>query len=569
MTEHFDALIVGSGFGGSVMAYRLADAGLTTCLLERGKPFPPNSFPRSPHGFRSNFWDPSEGFYGMFNVWGFRGLNAVVSSGLGGGSLIYANVLLRKDEKWFVKDGFKDGVYEYWPVTRADLDPHYDRVEKMMNAQRYPLDHPPYNATPKTLAMQAAAKQLGLEWMLPPLAVTFANAGKPPVPAERIEEEFPNLHGLQRTTCRLCGECDVGCNYGSKNTLDYNYLSRAKLRGADIRTRSEVRSFRPGDSGGYVVEYVVHDPALEGKKIDTKQLPVHTVTASRLILSAGTLGSTYLLLKNRAAFPHVSATLGSRFCGNGDLLSLVFKCCDSSSGVPVPRIVNPSYGPVITSAIRVPDETDGGTGRGFYLEDAGYPEFVNWMVETANAPGFLSRLAHFLKDRVWALLTHDPKSDITREVTELLGIAEISAGTMPLLGMGRDRPDGNMTLRKDGPDRQYLDVDWQNVKSRPYFERVTDTSRRIAEAMGGSFKQNPATELLNYLITVHPLGGCPMGRNDNEGVVSPTGEVFNYPNFYIADGSVMPGPVGANPSLTIAALSDRFADGIIESKKGN
>ena len=123
--RHFDAVIVGSGFGGSVTAYRLAEAGLSVCVLERGKAYPPGEFPRAPHRMQKNFWDPSEGLHGMYNIWSFSGLGAVVCSGLGGGSLIYANVLIRKPEKWFVKEDLNNGGFEYWPVTRAKLDPHY------------------------------------------------------------------------------------------------------------------------------------------------------------------------------------------------------------------------------------------------------------------------------------------------------------------------------------------------------------------------------------------------------------------------------------------------------------
>src|SRR6266568_2121540 len=297
---HFDAVIVGSGFGGSVMAYRLAEAGLHVCLLERGKAYPPGSFPRSPYRMKDNFWDPGKGKYGLFNVWSFSGLNALVSSGLGGGSLIYANVMIRKDEKWFVQEDLQKGGYEYWPVTRAELDPHYTNVETMLNVQKYPFNVSPYNKTPKTIALQTAAKKLDMDWSLPNLAVTFNNTGQEPVPGEPILEE-PNIHGRTRYSCRLCGECDFGCNYGSKNSLDYNYLSQAKLKyGADIRTCCEVRSFEPGDNGGYSICYVVHDPAkFEGKPLNTHDqavLPLHTITSDRLILAAGTFGSTYLLL---------------------------------------------------------------------------------------------------------------------------------------------------------------------------------------------------------------------------------------------------------------------------------
>jgi cholesterol oxidase len=552
--SHYDAVVVGSGFGGSVAAYRLAEAGRSVRLLERGKPYPPGSFPRSPHGMARNFWDPSEGLYGMFNIWSFRGLGAIVSSGLGGGSLIYANVLLRKDERWFVQEDLARGGYEHWPVTRADLDPHYDRVERMLNAQRYPFEHPPYDATSKTRAFKAAADELGLEWMLPNLAVTFANDGEVPVPGEPIREARPNMHGRTRYTCRLVGECDVGCNYGAKNTLDYNYLTEAQRLGAEISPRCEVRSFAPRDGGGYTVEYVEHDPAREGRKLDTRDpsvVPPRTVTCDRLVLAAGTLGSTFLLLRNRGSLPGLSRRLGTRFGGNGDLLTFALKSRDKQG---VPRVIDPGRGAVITSAVRVPDELDGGEGRGFYVEDAGYPEFVNWMIQVTQGHGSLWRFRRVAARLVLGLLRREPETDLSAEVSELLSNTAFSAGSLPLLGMGRDIPDGRMTL-----DDGKLQVDWVKGKSGPFFDRLRDVSEQIAHALGAKFQENP-TWYLGRLVTVHPLGGCPMGRTEDEGVVDSHGEVFNHPGLFVADGSVMPGPVGPNPSLTIAALADRFAD---------
>src|SRR5207244_11102859 len=135
-----------------------------------------------------------------------------------------------KDEKWFVKEDLTNGDYEYWPVTRADLDPHYEKVEKMLNVQQYPFGQSPYLQTPRTNALKTAASQLNLNWYLPNLAVTFGNQAEVPVPGVPIHEDHPNFHGSNnaRSTCRLCSECNIGCNYGSKNTLDYNYLSEAK-----------------------------------------------------------------------------------------------------------------------------------------------------------------------------------------------------------------------------------------------------------------------------------------------------------------------------------------------------
>lgn len=153
-------------------------------------------------------------------------------------------------------------------------------------------------------------------------------------------------------------------------------------------------------------------------------------------------------------------------------------------------------------------------------------------------------------------LEHD--SDVGAELAQLLGDAELSSGIVPLLGMGREQPNGVMRLRNEK-----LDVDWTIDRSSAYFERVRDAQRRLAEAMGAKFRDNPMWHFGRRVITVHPLGGAPMGRDAGEGVVDGWGRVFGHPGLYIADGSVMPGTVGPNPSLTIAAFADRAADAIL------
>jgi len=559
---HFDTIVVGSGFGGAVTAFRLAEGGQRVCLLERGKDYPPNSFARRPHEMAHNFWDPSRGYQGLFDVWSFRGIEALISSGLGGGSLIYANVLLRKDERWFVNEQPFGKGYETWPVNRAQLDCHYDAVEKMMGATRFPFGQPGYDS-PKTAAMRDAAATMGAEWALPPLAVSFSRRpGEAPVQAEPIDEPYyGNLHGKTRTTCRLCGECDLGCNYGSKNTLDHTYLSAARFHGAEIRIRSEVKRLDRLPGGGYSVSYVEHKPENEGVAVNTSKLPQTTITADRLVLAAGTLGSPYLLLKNRAAFPALSRALGTRFCGNGDLLSFVINATSEDSGRTTPRIVDGSRGPVITSYIRTKDEVDGGPPgmRGYYVEDAGYPAWLDWVVETAALPKTIARIIRFSGRRLKHYVTRRPESDLSAEIGYLIGPCVLSSTSFPLLGMGRDVPDGVMKLRKG-----YLEIDWSTKTSQEYFDNVRATMRGIADALGADFKDN-FLWWLKRVITVHPLGGCPMGRHEGEGVVDEWGQAFNYPGLYVADGSVMPGPTGPNPSLTIAAFADRMATRILET----
>jgi cholesterol oxidase len=567
--EHWDVIVIGSGFGGSVMAYRLAEAGLRVCVLERGKPYPPNSFPRAPFEARHAFWDPSAGLYGMFNVWSFKKSGAIVASGLGGGSLIYANVLIRKDERWFVTEDPKTGV-EPWPVSRADLDPHYARVERMMNVQKYPLEHAPYSTTPKTLAFREAAQNLGREWIPLNLAVSFRprevidpnhpdDQGNLPMVGEPIFEVHRNLHDKTRYTCRLCGECDIGCNYGSKNTLDFNYLSEAKRLGAVLRTLCEVKTFAPRGPGiGFTVSYVQHD--LEQA---THSTPI-AITADRLVLAAGTFGTTYLLLKNREAFPGLSPALGTRYSNNGDLLGFLLRARRQVNGNYVPRTLRPHFGPVITGAIRYPDELDGSgeAGRGFYVEEGGNPYLLSWMAELTGIAGYIRRLLGLLKVNVKYALGLSQDADLGAEIAHLIGKTTASETSLPLLAMGRDYPDGRLFLRG-----KYLGCDWSIRGSKEYYQRLRRELRRLAEVLYAEYEDNPSFKWnFQKVLTAHPLGGCPMAARQDRGIVNSEGEVFGFAGMYIADGSILPGPVGPNPSLTIAALADRFADRILAQR---
>jgi len=565
--ETVDAVVVGSGFGGSVAALRLAEAGKSVVLMERGKAYAPGSFARSPAEMGRNFWDPDRGLYGLFDAWTFRGMEGLVSSGLGGGSLIYANVLLRKDPKWFVKESpVPGGGYENWPFSYDDLEPFYKDAEDMLQPVPYP-----YQDTAKTLAMEASAAALGLSIKRPPIAVTFATApGAEPGTNQPLHAApYGSVHGERavRTTCTLCGECDLGCNSGAKNTLDHNYLSAAKKAGADLRTFHDVRGIRPlgspgnGSSGngssGYEVRYVVHDP-------EHPDEPLHEriIRCRNLVIGAGTFGSNFLLLRNRASLPGLSETLGTRFSGNGDLLTFIMGAKMHDGGkVPATRVLSGSRGPVITTAIRVPDAVDGGDGRGYYVEDAGYPAFMNWLIETGQLGQVVRRTARvagqLLKDRLFEAR----RSNISADLAAALGDGSLSASSLPLLGMGRDIPDGVLSLQ-DGR----LAVDWTLATSTGYFGRVRKTMEDLAGELGGDFVDNPLW-WSKRVITVHPIGGAPAGRNPSEGVCDSYGEVFGYPGMFVVDGAAMPGPVGANPSLTIAAFAERACRRLLEGTR--
>jgi cholesterol oxidase len=587
--EPFDAVIVGSGFGGSVMAYRLAEAGLRVCLLERGKAYPPNSFPRAPYDLGKNFWDPSEGFYGMFDIWSFKRSGALVSSGLGGGSLIYANIHLRKDPQWFKEDR-PDGGYDPWPISYQDLERHYERVEKMMNVQKYPLNHPPYNHTPKTIALREAERNLNLgdatthRWIPLNLAVSFRtkhvgnpdedDATNPPIVGATIQEDQPNFHTvtmgreMPRSTCRLCGECDIGCNYGSKNTLDYTYITAAihqRPYPATVETLSEVKTITPLGNSGYQVDYVRHNPEVDPVTGKCPPPARFRITCKRLILAAGTFGSPYLLMRNLSSFPRLnSRTLGSRFSVNGDLLSFIQNSKERRNGVMAPRRLDPSFGPVITSAIRIGDTLDGEgpQGRGFYTEDGGNPYLASWFAEIRGAKNFLRRALKFTKMQAKYRLGLNKDANLSAEIADLLGPASTSISSFPVLTMGRDFANGRLFLKGD-----LLDCDWTQKKSQAYFDRVRRVGRAIASALNAEYHDNPSYTYLHQVLTAHPIGGCPMGFTRDDGLVDSYGETFDYPGLYVVDGSVLPGAVGPNPSLTIAAISDRAADHIIEQHK--
>lgn len=423
----------------------------------------------------------------MYNVWSFKGSGALVSSGLGGGSLIYANVIIRKDEKWFINEDLNAGGYEDWPISRADLDKHYDRVDKMMNVQKYPLSHKPYDKTAKTLAMIKAAESLkknypseDISWLPLNLAVSFRQKqvlepdnpddnDNPPLVGEPISEQYgQNYHRKTRYTCVLCGECDIGCNTGSKNTLDYTYITAAQHEGALIRHLCEVKSFAPIENGqGYRVSYIEHDPdRWEGQKTDTANpdfFPPHNITCDRLIVSAGTFGSPYLLLKNKSSFKNISNKLGSRFGVNGDLLSFLNNSREEEGGKSVPRILDPSFGPVITSAIRVGDTLDGNgdQGRGFYVEDGGNPYLMSWGVEMTGFLNLLRRSLHFASTFFKYRIGSNKDADLDNEIASLIGDCAASKSSMPVLTMGRDIPNGRLSY-----DGKYLNCDWQKEKSQ-------------------------------------------------------------------------------------------------------
>ncbi|MDP9164540.1 MAG: GMC oxidoreductase [Actinomycetota bacterium] len=611
MPKKVDVLIIGSGFGGSVMAAELARAKKTRrdgtpisiCLVERGRAYPPGSFPRDPAGVSRNFWDPLAGLYGMFDVWSFDHMDAVISSGLGGGSLIYANVMLPKDKEWFTQRvPFSNDTYEDWLLKFDDVKCHYQEILKFLRVQELP--HAPGDPIDFDLAKtkQFLKKPAGgthVEDVVgyAPLAVRFRGADgraaiEAPLPKERNQdtgEEFDNIHGdVLRTTCTLVAECDVGCNQGAKNTLDHTYLSEASHNGASIHTLTEVvklEHLTSADDYRFNVTVALHQTAPESATDDViapETLALTHIRARRVVLAAGTFGTTQLLLKNARDLgvedpttPDGKSVLGSRFSGNGDNLAFVWD-------VPQQQPLEPTKGPVITAYRQYPADTDppdnpdnpdtGRDGRnrsrhGMYLQDAGFPEISKWFTALANSGALDSDIANFWLRKPFVKL---PDVDSGRMAGPTTLAAELDAATvrpsffarlMPLLGMGRERADGRLSLDET---EETLECSWTVDSSESFYYTMRQRMEAVAQGLGGKLLWNPLYRFFHRGITVHPIGGCPMDTTRAAGVVDTFGRVRGVPGLRVCDGSVFPGAIGPNPSLTIAAFSRRSAHNLLD-----
>jgi cholesterol oxidase len=513
MTESFDVVVIGSGFGGAITAGRLASKGYRVVVLERGRRWTPSTFPRRPSD--AWVWDhrKPEKCNGWFDFRIFPNMTVVQGAGVGGGSLVYANISVNAK-----RDTFDKG----WPaeITYDELEPHYDAVGATMNVQKVPINQWPE----RTRIMKDAATraQFGDRFRQLDLAVAFDPAWTYDLPdphAESHTKTFTNAQGQQQGTCVHLGECDIGCKVNARNTLDLNYIPLAEQHHADVRALHLVRTIEP-DGNGYLVHF---DRVADGA------LHRGSIRGRIVIVAAGSMGSTELLLQCRdlhRTLPNLSAFLGRNWSSNGDFLTPALH--------PL-RQVNPTRGPTITSAI---DLLDGAVdGQAIFIEDGGLPDV---------AIGYLSDLAD--DESV------DPRMRALIESARVLMRLNAFERIMPWFAQSRDAADGRLSL-KDGA----LHLDWDIEKSARAIEAVVRTHEQFARATGGMPLVPLTWTLGKDLITPHPLGGANMGTTPVNGVVDHKGEVFGYRNLYVADGAIVPEAIGLNPSKTIGALAERIA----------
>lgn len=565
--QRWEAVVLGTGFGGAINSARLAKRWPGKVLvLERGKRYPMGSFPRSPREFSRNFWNipeedrtrpgamTDEEQHGLFDIRNFEKLDAVFCAGLGGGSLIYANVFLEPPAN--VLDGPR------WPDTcrKADLDPYYAVVKEVLGSRPIPSDvTDPRRHIQRTELFQQVAAEMGRESRLVDLNVFFGNDFDTPLP---IGVQARNRYGALQTSCVYSAECDVGCNTHSKNTLDLNYLYVAENRyQADVRTERLVHRISPVDAQG------ADDPSADGthgysvtfNDVTSRPWVEERVVTNRVVVSAGTFGSTELLMRARDIYktmPRISDRLGEHLSGNGDFLSFV---------IDGDRPSNPNAGPVITQRtdFNLFEDFDG--DHAFILEDAGYPAFLAWFTEGVQPRlGWLDPLAKAGKSVIGELFQKGKSAGRAGEAFEdLLGGADLSYDTSVLLCMGIDKSNGRMFLGSDGA----IDASWPLEESRPLYDAIVAAGEAFQKQTGGNFVALPTWwPPFRRNVTVHALGGCVLSDGPATGVTSagPStfGKLFGYENLWVADGSIVPTAVGANPTATISALCERVAEGI-------
>lgn len=528
MSRRFDLIVVGSGFGGAVTACRLAEAGARVLVLERGRRWTPSEYPRRPGDAWLFDHDRPDKHHGWLDLRFFKGMAVAQGAGVGGGSLCYSSAVMEADA-----DRFADG----WPpeIDRAELDPSYDRVRAMLGVRPIPAGQ----RTRRHKLMEEAASKSGLadRFSSVPLAVSFDpdwSYDLPDAVNPRHSKPFTNAQGRPQGSCVHLGNCDLGCEVQAKNTLDLNYIPAAEDHGAEVRPLHVVRSVRP-DGGGYAVTF---------DRIDGGRLVPGEERADRVVLAAGSLGTTELLLRCRDEYrtlPGVDARLGESWSANANVLT--------PDHYPNNQDVQQSIGPTISAGL---DFMDGSVdGQRFYIEDDGFPNLLLNAVDAKLRAGKLSMLG-------FALRAHLRRG--TREVNPL-------GNVMMWLGEGVDAADGRLDLRRRwfAPWKKSLRLAWDVTRSKPVIDAILEVHSRLSRANGGSLRIPLYWRFLRSLVTVHPLGGCPMGRCAGEGVVDHRGEVFGYPGLFVADGSVLPRPVGRNPSMTIAALAERTARLMAES----
>ncbi len=509
----YDYVVIGSGFGGSVSALRLAEKGYRVAVIEKGKRWQSSDFPKTNWVLHKFYWMPKLFMYGIQCMTLLKDVFVLHGAGVGGGSLVYANTLPIPPDKVFDDP-------RWGHITKETLKPFYNLAYNMLGAAL-----PPEEAmNPTDYKLKEIAEELGMGYTFEkhPLSIFF---GEPDV---EVDDPYFDGKGPRRSGCTFCGGCMVGCRHNAKNTLDKNYLYLAEQLGVEIFPETEATDVIPeGDSYRIVTQ-----------KSTGLLHPKKEFRSGGVIFAGGVLGTVRLLLKlkQKGSLPNLSDALGDFVRTNSEALG------GAATGDPN---LDCSKGVAITSGVDVDENTHIEVVRYGAGQDA---QGILKTILTEGGKG--------LPRQLWWIGT------IIRHPLRFLrslwpfGFAKKSAILLVM------QPTNNY-LRLSYKRRWILfgrkgfTTDWQTSAKVPKYMPIANKAfRMMAEKIHGEPMSMLPEVLFGVATTAHILGGCSMGESPEKGVINFDGKVFNYENLYVIDGSILPTNLGVNPSLTITALAE-------------
>ncbi len=522
MPYDYDYIIIGSGFGGSVSALRLSEKGYKVLVIEKGKWYTSKDFAKTNWNLRKWLWMPGLRFFGIMKLSIFKHVAVISGTGVGGGSLVYANTLPIPKSAFFKTGSWK--ALENWEET---LQPFYRLALQMLGATKNP------KLFDADLALESISKDLGKEqdFEKPNVAVYFGQKGK------TITDPYFNGKGPDRTGCIFCGACMTGCRHNAKNTLDKNYLYLAQNLGATILAENEAYDVTPliaknESDSAYIVHVKSSTKLFASKK---------KYTAKAVIFSGGVLGTIKLLLKLKLkSLPKLSDKLGDDIRTNNETLisvSTLDKSKDMSKGVAIGSLLHTDANSHL-EVVR-------------YSKGSGFWKLLHLPYVTGKNPAvrILKIFTKFVS-APWTYFKIYFLNSWSTSTSVLLFMQTLDS----TLKFKRNRIFGMSTSISTGK-KPSSDIPESKFLIEKFSKKVNGKATSFAlEALAG------------IPTTAHILGGAVMGANSEEGVINKDNAVFGYPNMYIIDGSMISANPGVNPSLSITAIAERAMSKIPNKK---